>query len=145
MITRMEHTALTVANMERSIEFYTKIMGLTVKRIIESPPEMGLGRINGLEGCSARIAHMTKGDFMLELFEFQSPDGRPIGDRNQADHGFVHMGFGSTDVPGDLAKLDRLGYHCLGEPVEYRPGVWVAYFYGPDGEVLELRQAPEGD
>jgi len=27
--------------------------------------------------------------------------------------------------------------------VEFRPDVWVAYFYGPDGEVCEIRQKPE--
>jgi len=29
--------------------------------------------------------------------------------------------------------------------VEFRPGVWIVYFHGPDGEVCELRQVPQGD
>lgn len=143
MIGDMEHTAISVASLERSMEFYCGTMGLTVKRIIESPPEMGLGRINGMPGCAARIAHLMSGSFMLELFEYKDPKGRPLGDRNQADIGFSHVGFSSTDVPGDIKRLEGMGYPCLGEPVEYRPGVWVAYFYGPDNEVLELRQAVE--
>ena len=28
----------------------------------------------------------------------------------------------------------------LSDPVEFRPGVWVVYFLGPDGEVVELRR-----
>jgi hypothetical protein len=28
----------------------------------------------------------------------------------------------------------------LGKPVEFRPGVWIFYFFGPDGEVCEMRQ-----
>ena len=82
---------------------------------------------------------------MFELFEYTEPRGRAVGDRNQADLGFSHVGFASTDVQGDIARLQEMGYPCLGEPVEFRPGVWVAYFSGPDSEVIELRQAPPGD
>ena len=33
------------------------------------------------------------------------------------------------------------GVEFLSRPVEFRPEVWIVYFYGPDGEVGELRQA----
>ena len=142
----IEHVALSVADLERSIAFYTEVMGLTVKRVIDSTPEKGLGRIVGLPGCSARIAHLSAGAFMLELFEYTDPRGRPIArDRNQSDHGFTHVGFTSADVRADVARLRSLGVEFIGEPVEYRQGVWVVYFRGPDREVCELRQTPPGD
>jgi len=80
---------------------------------------------------------------MLELFEYTEPRGRGSPeDRSQADLGYIHAGFTSTDVRGDYAALSERGVAFIGEPVEFRPGVWIVYFRGPDGETCELRQAP---
>ena len=142
MIKGMEHVALSVSDLDRSLAFYTELIGLEVIRIIESGPEMGLGRVNGLPGSAARIAHLSAGPTMLELFEYTDPRGRPLAaERSQADHGFIHAGFTSDDVRGDYRRLVEAGVEFLGEPVEYRPDVWIVYFYGPDGEVCELRQS----
>ena len=142
MIKGIEHTALSVQDLERSLAFYRDLLGMEVQRIIESGPEMGLGDIVGIPGCSARIAHLKSGTFMLELFEYTDPRGRAIpAGRTQADHGFSHIGFTSTDARADYGVLKNAGVEFLGDPVEYRPGVWVVYFRGPDGEVCELRQS----
>lgn len=142
MITKLEHVGLSVSNLDRSIAFYRDLLGLEVLRMIEAGPTMRLGEIVGMPGCSAKIAHLMKGDVMLELFEYRDPRGTPIPkDRRQADFGFIHAGFTSTDTRGDYARLKAAGVSFLSEPVEFRPGVWVAYFRGPDGEVGELRQS----
>ncbi|MFQ3620554.1 MAG: VOC family protein [Spirochaetales bacterium] len=141
MITALEHTALSVSNLERSLVFYRDILGFTLERLLEPSPERDLGRINGMPGSLARIAHLRLGPCMLELFQYLEPKGRlqPL-DRNQADIGHIHMGLTSTDVRGDYKKLKELGIEFYGEPVEFRPGVWVVYFRGPDRETIELRQ-----
>jgi lactoylglutathione lyase len=142
MIKGMEHVALSVQNLDRSLSFYKDLLGMDVVRQVEAGPEMGLGDIVGIPGCSARIAHLEIAGFMLELFEYTDPRGIPLAeDRTQADHGFTHLGFTSTDARSDYASLKDAGVEFLGEPVEFRPGVWVVYFYGPDREVCELRQA----
>lgn len=141
MITRVDHVALSVADLERSLSFYRDLLGFSVERIIESTPEKRLGDVVALPGCSARIAHLRRGDTMFELFEYLEPRGRPIrADETQADHGFIHACFRSTDTRADYARLKSRGVEFLGEPVEYRPGVWIVYFRGPDREVCELRQ-----
>ncbi len=138
---RLEHIGLSVSNLERSIAFYRDILGLELVRILECPPGMRLGEIVGIPGCSARIAHLQSEGGMLELFEYQEPRGKEIpSERTQADHGLNHIGFKSVDVRGDYERMKKLGISFLGEPVEFRPNVWVVYFYGPDGEVCELRQ-----
>ena len=141
MIRRIEHIGLSVSNLERSIAFYRDHLGLEVTRIIEAQPALGLGRVVGLPDATARIAHLKKGSSMLELFEYTSPQGKPIPeDRRQCDHGLIHVGFSSTDARADYRRLTAAGVRFVSEPVEFRPGVWIAYFYGPDGEVCELRQ-----
>jgi len=64
-------------------------------------------------------------------------------DRTQADHGFTHVGFTSKDIHADYARLKGRGVVFYNKPIEYRPGVWNAYFYGPDGETCEIRQSTE--
>jgi len=138
----LEHVALSVSDLETSLAFYRELLGFEVERIIESPPEMGLGRVVGLPGCSARIAHLRNGPLMLELFEYTRPRGKPVAStRTQADTGFTHLGFSSADTRADYRRLKEQGVAFLGEPVEFRPGVWIVYFRGPDGEVCELRQS----
>ncbi len=141
MIKGLEHVAISVSDLDRSIAFYRDMMKLEVVRIIECPPAMRLGDVAGMPGCRARIAHLQSGQIMLELFEYQEPRGQKIPeDHKQADLGLVHIGFTSTDARADYARLKKLGIEFFSEPIEFRPGVWIFYFYGPDGEVCELRQ-----
>lgn len=140
----LEHVGLSVSDLERSIEFYTTHFEFEVRLVIDNEPHMGLGEIVGLPGAAARIAHLWSGGFMLELFEYRDPVGRPLSaDRTQADKGISHIGFASTDCRGDKQRLEAAGVEFLSEPVEYRADVWVVYFYGPDREVLELREIPQ--
>lgn len=141
---RFDHSALSVANMDRSLAFYRDLLGLEVRRILEPNPALPLGTVVGLPGARARIAHLMLGPVMLELFEYQSPAGEPIPPtRRQADHGWIHIGLRSSDVRGDYARLQAAGVTFLSAPVEFRPRVWIVYFHGPDGEVIELRETPE--
>ena len=142
MITRMEHVALSVSNLDRSITFYCDVLGLSLIRIIEADPALNLGAVVGMPGCSARIAHLESETVMLELFEYVNPRGKPIcSDHKQADMGFIHIGFSSTDARKDYKRFCELEIKTIGEPVQFRPGVWIFYFYGPDGEVCELRES----
>ena len=139
----VDHVALSVSDLDTSIAFYRDLLGFELRRVIEVPPEMNLGAIAGLPACTARIAHLFQGEVMLELFHYLDPEGRPVGDRTQADRGFSHVGFLCSDIRADIDRLRQAGVDLAGELVEFRPEVWVQYFYGPDREVLELRQLPE--
>jgi catechol 2,3-dioxygenase-like lactoylglutathione lyase family enzyme len=140
----LKHIALSVADIERSIRFYRDLLGLTLVLRIECPAESKLGEVVALPQCRARIAKLKSGDVVLELFEYQRPRGNAIApEKTQADHGFSHIGFASSDIHGDYERLRRLGVKFYGRPIEYRQGVWNVYFYGPDGETCELRQAAD--
>ena len=140
----LEHIALSVQDLDRSTVFYCDFFNMRVERLIECPPEMNLGVINGMPGSSARIAHLQGNSIMLEIFEYQHPAGKPISTENkQADHGFIHLGFSSNDIQRDFKRVKEYGLEILGGPLEFRPDVFVLYFYGPDREVIELRQIRE--
>lgn len=142
MIKRLEHVALSVSDMDKSLAFYRDLLGMTVLRDLE--PGLGgtkLGIVVGMPDCSARIVHLDMGGTMLELFQYIQPKGKPLPDvHKQADNGFTHIGLSSDDVRGDYQRLKDAGVDFISEPVEFRPGVWIVYFRGPDNEVCELRQ-----
>lgn len=141
MLKGIEHVGLSVSDLDRSIAFYCDILGLKLDRVIECGIEMRLGDVVGMPDCTARITHLQSKKYMLELFEYTNPRGKPIPENTrQADNGFIHIGFTTTDMHADYARLKEQGVTFFNKPVEFRPGVWVVYFYGPDGEVVELRQ-----
>ena len=138
---KFEHVALSVADIERSIHFYRDLLGMKTVEVIDCPQEQGLGDIVGIPSCSARIAKLKLGEVILELFEYIDPRGRKIpSDRTQADNGLTHIGFFSKNIHDDYEMLIKNGIKFYTEPIEYRPNVWNAYFYGPDGETCEIRQ-----
>jgi glyoxylase I family protein len=143
MIRQLEHMAVSVSDLDRSLAFYRDLLGFELIRVIEPRGDEKIGKIAGLAGAQTRIAHLKIGKNMLELFEYVQPRGRPIGDRSQADLGCSHVGLRSDDARGDYRLLKAQGVAFVSEPVEFRPGVWVAYFRGPDGEICELREDPE--
>ena len=135
----LEHAALSVSDLDRSIAFYRDHLGLRLVRVIEPDGGSRLGDIVGLPGCLARIAHLESEKGMLELFEYRKPLGRRRR-RNQADLGFSHVGFATADIHAEYDRMREGGVEFFNAPVEFRPGAWVVYFRGPDGEVGELRQ-----
>jgi catechol 2,3-dioxygenase-like lactoylglutathione lyase family enzyme len=142
MVTNLEHIGLSVSDLECSIDFYCKNLNCVVIRIIEANPMLKLGKVVGLKDCSARIAHLKAGENLLELFEYIVPKGKKIPDNHrQADLGFIHAGFTSSNVRDDYRRMKENGVQFVSEPVEFRPNVWVCYLYGPDGEVCEIRES----
>jgi catechol 2,3-dioxygenase-like lactoylglutathione lyase family enzyme len=142
MIEGIEHVGLSVSNLEKSIEFYCKNLHCEVIRFVEANANSQLGKVAGMPDCIARIAHLKSGPNILELFEYIKPKGEKIPENHkQADNGFIHAGFRSSDVRNDYLIMKNQGVNFISEPVEFRKDVWICYFYGPDGEVCEIRQS----
>jgi catechol 2,3-dioxygenase-like lactoylglutathione lyase family enzyme len=142
-IPSLGHVGLSVKNMERSRKFYTEVMGMDVVMELDISDDRQ-ARVVGRPGTKCRIAHLRLGDGVLELFHYYEPVGREKArDMKQWDNGLVHIGFEVDDFHARVEKLKKAGVEFLGEPVEFRPGVWVLYFLGPDGEICELHDVSQ--
>ena len=99
MILGADHVALSVADMERSIRFYTGLFGFEVRRRLAADPGLPLDKVIGVPGAAADIAHLYLRDFMLELFRYRVPEARAgAAQRSQADHGYIHFGLRVSDI-----------------------------------------------
>ena len=142
MIESLGHVGLSVSDMEKSLEFYRDHLGMKVLMELDVQDER-IGRLVGIAGTKCKITHLQLGNGVLELFEYTQPRGNNIArDMRQCDHGISHFGFEVSDFHTHIEKLRERNVEFLGEPVEFRKDVWVAYFRGPDGEVVEFRQQP---
>lgn len=139
MFERMDHAALSVRNMERAIAFYHDVIGM--EKTFDRTFDEAMARLIGIPGTRVRIVHMRLGESVVELFDYQYPRGRePETSRTQADYGMIHIGFMVKDFQATYRELLEKGVRFLGEPVEIRPNVWVAYFHGAEYEICEMRE-----
>ncbi len=142
MIVELGHVGLGVSDMERSLAFYRDFMGMEVLMDLDISDDR-IARVIGQPGATCRIVHLKLGSTVLELFHYK-PEGVNVASKTrQCDHGLIHIGFEVTDIHKHIEELKQAGFDFLGEAVEFRPDVWVAYFKGPDGEVCEFRQRPD--
>jgi lactoylglutathione lyase len=118
---RIDHIALHVADIDRSIAFYERHFGC--RHYFEHR-----------SGGGFRIAYLRIGDTTIELV------ARDEGGMN----GF-HFCFETDDFDGAVAGLKAEGIACIQEPHdtparEPREEGWRrVVFRGPDGENIELR------
>ena len=117
---RLEHVNLTVADLDRSVAFYSDLLDLSVRW----KGELGGGR---------RAAHVGDDNAYLALFETVSEG---IARQNYETPGYNHMGFVVDDLDEAAARLARLGAE-FGEVQDYEPGRRL-YCYDPDGHEVEL-------
>ncbi|MDA1326485.1 MAG: VOC family protein [Proteobacteria bacterium] len=121
MFKRIDHVALDVADIDRSIEFYETHFGCSHYYEHKS-------------GAGFRIAYLKLGNTVLELVH------RDSGGMN----GF-HFCFESDDFDGDVARLESAGIPFMTPPHstdarEAREQGWRrVVFKGPDGEAIEFR------
>jgi catechol 2,3-dioxygenase-like lactoylglutathione lyase family enzyme len=139
MFKRIDHVALSVKDMEKVIAFYTDVVGM--EKVFDREFDVAMGKLIGVEGTRVRIVHMALGETKIELFDYHYPKGRePRPDPSQADYGLIHIGFQVEDFWPLYERLRARGVQFLGEAIEIRKGVFVAYFYGAEREVCEMRE-----
>jgi catechol 2,3-dioxygenase-like lactoylglutathione lyase family enzyme len=147
MMVRMDHhVGLRVANIERSIEFWTNGLGGT---LANEPMERGGGYFDQLFGPGSRIkiCYILFDAGAVELFEFVEPRS-PVPVSSQTGDGLMHFGVHVDDVEEVLASCEAAGakrrldiQHMGGRPDAPR----FVYVESPDGHVFELMEASAVD
>lgn len=117
---RLEHVNLTVSNLDRSIDFYCRLLGLRV-------------RWRGTLSSGLAGAHVGDDDMYIALF--QARDSGAVGS-DYDSVGLNHFGFVVDRVTDYKSRLIEMGFPPHSEQ-DYDPGRRL-YVMDPDGIEIEL-------
>ena len=125
---RLLHTMLRVKDLDRSVEFYTKHLGMTELRRREVPDgKYTLAFVGYGDESSEAVIELT--------FNWDQTSGYDLGT------GFGHLAVGLPDVYKACADLKAAGAKITREagPVKFGTTV-IAFVEDPDGYKVELVQ-----
>ncbi len=126
MPTQIGHLAITVKNMEKSLDFYTKCFGM--KRVFDLPrPETGEPWIVYL--------YVDGGQF-IELFYGGENDYR----WDAADRAYNHVCLTVEDMDATLKAIEKAGYPLVKPAKIGCDGNRQAWIDDPDGVRIEIMQ-----
>jgi len=146
MITTLDHLAVTVSDMDRSLTFYRDLLGL---REVERHRLEGetISTMAGKPGVVMQVVRLAAPDtpgVLLDLQQYLAPEGR-VSDARLGDVAQAHFCFGVADLAGAYRDLTARGVEFVSQPVQFDlewGTVHVVFLKDPDGFVVELVQAP---
>jgi catechol 2,3-dioxygenase-like lactoylglutathione lyase family enzyme len=147
----VDTVAMTVADMDRSVAFYTQVLTFArVSDIEVAGPEYE--HLEGVFGLRMRIVRLRLGDEYLTLIQYLVPRGRPFPiDSRANDRWFQHVAIVVSDMDHayDRLRARKVEYASTGPQTlptwnENAGGIRAFYFRDPDEHYLELIQFPAG-
>ncbi len=142
---------LTVGDLEREVEFYTKV--LPFEKVSESKSAPGTAdELLGLSGTQLRVAELKLGDERITLTEHFANKGRLIpADSRSFDHWFQHIAIVVRDMDAAYEQLRRAKVKHVSTAPQTLPawnkdagGIKAFYFRDPEDHVLEIIWFPAG-
>ena len=146
---KMNHVGLMVGDMDKAVEFYTKVLGLKIvmgnTKVIEER-ESAIGRMciavfgEGFKGFN--IAHLVTTDGIgVELFEMKERAERHDLDFSRL--GIFHFCLQTDDFETVMQKTEELGGKVRMEIMRYHPEddnkpAKMVYLEDPFGNLFEL-------
>lgn len=147
--TGVDSVGLTVFDLDRSVEFYSKALTFEKASEVEVDGEP-YEHLEGVFGVRMRIARMRLGDEYIELTEFLAPKGRPApADSQSNDAWFQHVAIITTDMDAAYQRLRQFHVQHASSGPQRLPdwnknagGIRAFYFRDPDGHPLEVLAFP---
>lgn len=125
---RLLHTMIRVKNLDASVQFYTKLLGMKELRRREVPEgKYTLSFVGYGDEASASVLELT--------YNWGKDDDYELGT------GFGHLAVAVPDVAATCANLRKAGARITREPGPVKFGTTIiAFVEDPDGYKIELVQ-----
>ena len=142
----LDHVAVTVSDMDRSLAFYCGLLGLKEVERHHLEGET-ISKMAGKPDVIMEVVRLEAPEtpgVMLDLQQYVAPEGR-VSDAQLGDVAHAHFCFGVPDVWAAYQDLKAKGVEFVSEPVSFDLEwgiVYVVFFKDPDGVILELMQVP---
>lgn len=125
-LNRVHHIAIICTNYQRSKDFYTNVLGLSIVR-----------EVYRKERDSYKLDLEVNGQYVIELFSFPNPPARPS--RPEAA-GLRHLAFEVDDIEAAVAALNSKNVFPEPIRIDEFTGKKFTFFADPDDLPLELYQ-----
>ena len=126
MITKLLHTRYRVQDLDRTISFYTNVLGLTEVSRHSSP-----------RGSELVFLKAPESDELIEICKFEASGPVIVGPD------LTHLAFQVTDLEAFATHSAALGYPLSDGPTKTSSGSIIAFVDAPEGYEIELIQRPE--
>jgi len=124
MKSKLIYVGIRVTNLQKSIDFYTKVLGMNVK---------GRGKVDQTKGEAVGLESVKDG-FVLELNYYEK--GSPFNTKYVVGEGLDHLAFKVDNLEKALEEAKNAGYRTILE-MKADGSRW-AYIEDPDGIWIEL-------
>jgi catechol 2,3-dioxygenase-like lactoylglutathione lyase family enzyme len=142
----LDHIAVTVSDLDRSLAFYRDLLGMkeVERHHLEGETISKMAAKEGVVLDVVRLAAPDTPKVLLDLQQYTHPRGK-VSDATLGDVAHSHFCFGVPDVWGAYRELSAKGVEFISEPVtfELESGtLHVVWMKDPDGFILELVTSP---
>lgn len=150
-VIKVETVGITVDDINKSLEFYTKV--LPFEKISEVEVYgTEYENLKGLFGIRLRKVRLRLGNEEIELTDYLTTGGRPVPvDSKSNDLWFQHIAIVVSDMNAAYEQLRKhnvkhvsTGPQTLPKTIPAAEGIKAFYFQDPDGHNLELIYFPPG-
>jgi len=124
MKSKLIYVGIRVTNLQRSIDFYTKVLGMNVK---------GRGKVDQTKGEAVGL-ESEKDGFVLELNYYEKDS--PFNTKYVVGEGLDHIAFKVENLEKALEEAKNAGHRTILE-IKSDGSRW-AYIEDPDGIWIEL-------
>jgi ribonuclease HI len=121
------HVSIRTSNMERSISFYSRFLGLKVKSRLEI--KQTNAQIVFLQGVAGKGCTLE-----LTFYRSQTKFTQPV----YQERLFDHLGFEVTDIKRIIEAMRKENVTVTDEPFELNSETTIAFVEDPDGTLIEL-------
>ena len=140
----------TVSNLDRSISFYSQVLGFKLLGQQELEGER-VERLYGVFAAHLKTARLALGMEEIELIEFLAPAGKPYPATSKSnDRWFQHFAIVTSDMEMAYQRLRAAKVEYASSSPQRLPdwnkaaaGIKAFYFKDPDGHPLEILEFPE--
>jgi catechol 2,3-dioxygenase-like lactoylglutathione lyase family enzyme len=145
----LDHTHIWTADLDRSIKFYTELLGFTVMQPIQDiGQDEWMQKMLGVPGASFRVAMLNipggpSYSIHVPTIEIWEVKGIPL-DTSLKDNPTKNLqgkGYNSyrvTNLGAIMARLEAAGVEVIGAPIWPSPSMGGVYIVDPDGQLVEL-------
>jgi catechol 2,3-dioxygenase-like lactoylglutathione lyase family enzyme len=148
MIADVLHFSFTVSDIERSVAWYTRVLGLELVHR-QRQENRYTPVLVGIAGAVLEVAQFAvpgvppaRSTHMLELVQYVAPPGDALGRLQSNAVGSAHLALLVTDIHERYERMLRQGVEFHNPPVAITEGVnaggFACYFRDPDAITLEL-------